>query len=237
MMRPLITYMLKSYTSSQRYFAPVASIVISVLFLYTYKPNPVMSSYAATAIILFIGCAWMGLSFLNHEQAVQRQVILVHLQSTVKYGLGGILTLALFTLVLALLVVVYPVVTGSFVEPAGLYHMTLAFAGHMLLGMLGISIALYLQTSWVPKSSYAIGILLIILIVSVGGKKLEELIPGPAVCVLLPPAAPMMNALMNADELSFMSLLGSFAHVLVYILLLCGFYLYRSGRMDYAKNL
>ncbi|MNT84653.1 hypothetical protein D3C72_2246940 [compost metagenome] len=88
-----------------------------------------------------------------------------------------------------------------------------------------------------PKSSYAIGMLLIILIVSVGGKKLEELIPGPVVPVLLPPAAPMMNALMNADELSFLRLLGSFAHVLAYIMLLCGFYLYRSSRMDYGKNL
>ncbi|WP_342561334.1 hypothetical protein NST84_16855 [Paenibacillus sp. FSL R7-0345] len=236
-MRPLIAYMLRSYTASQRFFAPVAALVISLLFLYTYKPNPVMGSYAATGVILFVCCAWMGISFLNHEQAVQRQVTVVHLRSSVKYSLGGILTLALLTLVLALLMVVYPVLTGSFAEPAGLYRMTVAYAGHLLLGMLGVSISLFLQASWVPKNSYATGLLLMILIISISGLKLAELIPGPAVPVLLPPAALLMNMLMHADEWSLPAVLGTFAHALVYILLLNGLYLYRSGRMDYSRNL
>lgn len=79
-MRSLIAYFLRSYTFSQRYFAPVAGTLIAVLILYSYKPNPVMNSYAASAVMLFVGCAWLGLSFLNHEQAVQRQVAVVHLQ-------------------------------------------------------------------------------------------------------------------------------------------------------------
>ncbi|WP_339248955.1 hypothetical protein [Paenibacillus sp. FSL P2-0136] len=66
-----------SYTVSQRFFGPVAGVIIAVLILYSYKPNPVMSSYSATAVFLFIACAWLGLSFLNHEQAVQKQVVIV----------------------------------------------------------------------------------------------------------------------------------------------------------------
>ncbi|AIQ53147.1 hypothetical protein [Paenibacillus sp. FSL R7-0331] len=236
-MRPLTAYMLKSYSTSQRYFAPVAAIIIFVLLLYTYKPNPVMSSYAATGILLFIGCAWMGISFLNHEQAVQRQITIVHLRSSVKYNLGGILTLAVLTSVLSMLVVLYPVLTGNFAEPAGLYRLTLAFAGHLLLGMLGVSISLYLQAAWVPKASYATGLLLIILIVSISGFKLAELIPGPFVPVLLPPAALLMDVLTHADELPPAAVLGTFAHALIYILLLSAFYLYRSGRMDYGRHL
>ncbi|KUP26114.1 hypothetical protein [Paenibacillus sp. DMB5] len=236
-MSALIAHMLKSYTTSQRFFGPVAAVVILLLFLYTYKPNPVMGSYAATGVILFIGCAWMGISFLNHEQAVQRQVTIVHLRSSIKYSLGGILTLALLTVALTLLMVVYPLLTGNFAEPAGLYRLTVAFAGHLLLGMLGVSISLFLQASWVPKSSYATGLLLIILILSISGLKLAELIPGPVVPVLLPPAALLMNALMKTDEWSMPAVLGTFAHALTYILLLCGVYLYRSGRMDYGKHL
>ncbi|AIQ47669.1 hypothetical protein R70723_18540 [Paenibacillus sp. FSL R7-0273] len=236
-MRTLIAYMLKSYSTSQRYFAPVAAIIIFVLFLYTYKPNPVMSSYAATGIILFIGCAWLGISFLNHEQAVQRQVTIVQLRSSVKYSLGGILTLAVLTSVLAMLAVMYPVLTGSFAEPAGIYRIALAFAGHLLLGMLGVSLSLFLQTSWVPKASYATGLLLIILILSVSGLKLADLIPGPLVPLLLPPAALLMDAMMHAEERSLPGLLGTFAHAMAYILLLSAFYLYRSGRMDYGRHL
>lgn len=235
-MRPLLAYMLRSYTSSQRFFGPVAGILISVLILYSYKPNPVMNSYAVTAVILFVGCAWMGLSFLNHEQPVQRQVTIVHLQSAVKYSAGGILTLGLLTLLLDLLVVLYPVLTGQFGEPAGAGRLLLAFAGHALLGMLGVTISLYLQSSWVTKSSYAAGLMLSVLILSVGGKQLADVIPGPLVPILLPPAAPVMDSLMNADSLSILSLLGSFAHALTYICALTGFYLFRSSRMDYNKK-
>lgn len=76
-MKGLIGYFLHSYTVSQRFFGPVAGVIIAVLILYSYKPNPVMSSYSATAVFLFIACAWLGLSFLNHEQAVQKQVVIV----------------------------------------------------------------------------------------------------------------------------------------------------------------
>lgn len=118
-MNSLIAYMLRSYTRSQRYFGPLAGIVIAVQILYSYKPNPVMNSYAATAVMLFISCAWMGLSFLNHEHPVHRQIAVVHLRSAVKHSVGGILSLAFLTLLLDLILVIYPWVTGHFAESPG----------------------------------------------------------------------------------------------------------------------
>ncbi|MEC0167631.1 hypothetical protein [Paenibacillus graminis] len=236
-MRALMVYLLRSYTASQRYFGPVAGTIIAVLILYSYTPNPVMNSYAATAIILFAGSAWMGLSFLNHEHPVQRQVSIVQARSKWRYNLGTLLTLGLFILLLDLLIVTYPVLTGHFDEPAGLYRMTLAFAGHFLLGLLGMAVSLYLQAAWVPKTSYAAGLLLTVLIISIGAGKMSALIPGPFVHLLLPPAAPVMDVLMNADSLPLMRVMGAFLHALVYIMLLIGFYLYRSSRMDDRKSL
>ncbi|MNI97120.1 hypothetical protein D3C73_1557020 [compost metagenome] len=75
------------------------------------------------------------------------------------------------------------------------------------------------------------------LILSIGGAKLAELIPGPLVPVLLPPAALVMDALMNEDTMSLWELFWVFGHALIYIILLCGFYLYRSSRMDYGSHL
>ncbi|AIQ59064.1 hypothetical protein [Paenibacillus borealis] len=236
-MKALIGYFLHSYSVSQRYFGPVAGIIIAVLILYSYKPNPVMNSYSATAVFLFVACAWLGLSFLNHEHAVQKQVAIVQLRSARRYSIGGILTLVLLTLLLDLFIVIYPVVTGSFNEPAGLGRILLAFTGHALLGVLGIAISLYLQSSWVSRTSYAAGLMLITIILSVSAGKVAELVPGPIVPVLLPPVYPVMDAMMNADALPLSSLLGAYAHVLVYIILLTGFYIYRSGRMDYNKTI
>ncbi|WNS44936.1 hypothetical protein [Paenibacillus sp. MMS20-IR301] len=221
---------------SQRYFGPLAGVIIPALLLYSYKPNPVMSSYAATAVFLFIGCCWLGISFLNHEHPVQKQVSIVQLGSARRYSVGGLLTLSLLTLLLDLFVVIYPVITGSFGEAAGLDRILLAICGHALLGLLGIAVSLFLQSSWVPKAGYAAGLMLIIIILSVSAGKVAELVPGPIVSILLPPVFPVMDAMMNTDSLPLRAVLGAYAHALVYIILLAGLYIYRSGRMDYNKN-
>jgi hypothetical protein len=237
-MTSLILYMLRSYTLSQRYFASFAGIIIAVLILYSYTPNPVMNSYAATAVILFIGCAWMGLSFLNHEHPVQRQLTTLHVSSARKYSAGSILTLAVLTLLLGMLVVVYPLAAGRFDEEAGAYRIGLALVGHGLLGMLGVSLSLYLQTSVVKKSSHATGMLLAIIILSIGGAKIAEALPPGArvlLRLLLPPVSPLMDALMNADQLPGTDMLIAFIHVSLYIALLIGFYMYWTGRRDVSK--
>lgn len=77
--------------------------------------------------------------------------------------------------------------------------------------------------------------MLITIILSISASKVAELVPGPVVPVLLPPVFPVMDAMMNADTLPVPTLLGAYAHALVYIILLTGFYIYRSGRMDYNK--
>lgn len=234
----LIAYMLRSYTRSQRYFAPFAGLLIAVLMLYSYKPNPVMNSYAATAVILFIGCAWMGLSFLNHDHPVHRQVTVVHLRSALKYNVGVILTLSFLTLLLDLVIVIYPWITGHFEESPGLLRLILALVGHGLLGLLGVAISLFLQSSWVRKSSHAIGLMLVIIILSMGGTKISDLVPESlhALIWLLPPVAPVMDAMLNADHLQVSNLLITYVHVLLYIVLLIGFYLYKSRQKDYNKT-
>ncbi|ETT42390.1 MULTISPECIES: hypothetical protein [unclassified Paenibacillus] len=235
-MKGLIGYFLHSYTVSQRFFGPVAGIMIAVLILYSYKPNPVMSSYSATAVLLFVACAWLGLSFLNHEQAVQKQVVIVQLRSARRYSMGGLLTMILLTLLLDVVIVIYPVLAGSFQEPAGLQRILLGLAGHALMGLLGITLSLYLQSSWVPRAGYAAGMMLILLILSISAGKVAEVVPGPVVSILLPPVYPVMDRMMNAETLPVSSVLGAYAHALAYIILLAGFYIYRSGRMDYNKT-
>jgi len=233
----LIAYLLRSYTRTQRYFAPLSGIVIAVLVLYSYKPNPVMNSYAATAVILFIGCACMGLGFFNHEHAVQKQIIIVHLRSARKHSIGGILCLSLLLLLLDILIVTYPIVAGEFSESVGIYRIMLAGVGHALLGLLGISISLFLQSTWIAKRSHAVGLMLGVLILSIGGTQISELLKGifMPLRILLPPVAPLMNALMNADTLSFTSMLMSFIHVSLYVILLIAIYLYRTGMKDYSR--
>jgi hypothetical protein len=236
-MKPLILYLLRSYSSSQRYFAPLAATLIPMLILYSYKPNPVMSSYSATAVIQFVGSAWLGISFLNHQQPVQRQVSIVRLRSAVRHSIGELLTLVVLTMLLVLINVLYPVATGSFGEHPGLLQMVMAITGHLLCGFLGIAISLYLQASWVPKNSYAIGLMLTVIVLSIGGAGVASIVPGPFVPVLLPPVSRLMDAMMNADGQPQSVFWNAALHALLYISVLTGLYLFRTSRMDFNKSM
>ncbi|WP_379126759.1 hypothetical protein [Paenibacillus sp. sgz500958] len=234
----LMSYLLKSYTRSQRYFGPLAGVVIAVLVLYSYKPNPIMNSYSATAVILFICCAAMGLSFLNHEQPVQRQVVIVHLRSARKHSIGAILSLLLVTLILDILIVIYPIATEQFPGPVGGYRLMLALVGHALLGLLGIAISLFLQSSWVSKASYATGLMLAVIILSIGGTQISDVLHGPLIPLrfLLPPVAPLMNALMDGDTRPFSAMLATFFQTGLYSAVLITVYLYRTGKKDHTRR-
>ncbi|UQZ37213.1 hypothetical protein C2I18_28945 [Paenibacillus sp. PK3_47] len=236
-MMPLIVYLLRSYSASQRYFAPMAGILIPVLILYSYTPNPVMSSYAATAVILFAGSAWLGLSFLNHQPPVQRQVSAVHMRSAVRYSFGELLTLIILTLSFTLIIVLYPLVTGSFDGPAGMNQLVMAITGHFLCGLLGVVISLYLQASWIPKHSYAIGLMMIVIILSIGGAEVASFVPGLFVQVLLPPVSSLMEEMMHGDSPADTAFWGAALHALIYISLLAGMYLLRTSRKDFNKSM
>ena len=76
-----------------------------------------------------------------------------------------------------------------------------------------------------------------ILIVSIGGTQITGLLSGVVAPLrfILPPAAPLMNALMNADTLSGSSMLMPLFHVSLYIVILMVVYLYRTGKRDYSR--
>lgn len=74
----LTRYLLKHYIRSQKYVAPVIFYIITMLLIYSYKPNPVADSYSVTAMLLFFGADWLGLTVLNTEPAGQYQLLVLH---------------------------------------------------------------------------------------------------------------------------------------------------------------
>nr|WP_144921905.1 hypothetical protein [Paenibacillus bovis] len=58
-MLELIKYSLHDYVRSHKYFAPISTYIILIIVFYTYKPNPVLDSYAVTASMLYVVSAWL----------------------------------------------------------------------------------------------------------------------------------------------------------------------------------
>lgn len=234
----LIKYLMLSYSRSRRYFGPLAGLMIAMALFYSYKPNPVMNSYGATSVIQFICCAALGLSFLNHRHPVHKQITIVHLRSAKRYYTGELFVLVLYAAILALCIVAYPLVTGSFGEPAGWPRIGFALTAHFLLGLLGIAVSLYLQSAWIPETSYSTGLFLVVVVLSVGGSGIADELPESirGLRLLLPPAASVMELFMRDDMPGTAKAAGVFGYTLFYSGVLITVYLLAAGKRDIARR-
>ncbi|SMF82112.1 hypothetical protein SAMN05661091_2110 [Paenibacillus uliginis N3/975] len=222
---PLLRYLLASYTRSNRYFPPIAFIIISVLILYSYKPNPVMDSYAVTSSLLFIGCAWLGTNFLNHDQGRQNVLLILHTGSAKVFYVTQYAVLVLICSIISTATVVYPMFTGMFDEPVGWSRFVIALMAHISLSGLGAAVALFFQSGWIENQGRATGLMLILIVLSIAGLSLADSLPASIsiLVYLLPPASPMIDMLMHSDQRgiarSIYTLLFSFGYTAVLLII------------------
>lgn len=100
-MRALISYYVLDYIKSYRYVPPLSIYVITLLVNYTYRPNPVLSSMAVTAVYLFLLMAWFTLSFFHTEDPTQQQLTTLHAKNKSKMFLSKYMTMFLCVIVLS----------------------------------------------------------------------------------------------------------------------------------------
>lgn len=230
----LIRYMLVSYTRSYRYFAPMAFIVISVMLIYSYRPNPIMSSYAVTSTLLFIGSAWLGLNYFNHDQGRQSMLLIIHSGKPIRYYAAQYITAALLSMIFSLFAVLYPIMLGMFDKPISLSEFALGYLGHVALALLGISLSAFFQFGFIENQGRAAGLLIILIVISIAGQTLEQKIPSAigSIIYLLPPVSTMIDLFMHVEERSTFSIFTMIVYSYLYSFILLAIYLWTVCRRD-----
>ncbi|WP_145134847.1 hypothetical protein [Paenibacillus sp. Y412MC10] len=230
----LATFLLASYIRSYRYFAPVGSMLIAMMLLYSYKPNPVMDSYAVTSAFLFVGGAWLSFSFLNHAGAVLEQLSVIHAGSMRKYAASQMLALLAVIVFLSAFFLLYPVVMNMFAETVSARQWLIASSGHLALGMLGAGISYFLQAAYIRNISRATAILLIIVILSIGARQIAAKLPAGLSWIrwAFPPVAEMIDTLMGSDTALLTGVWGVIGYAYLYAFALAAAYWIFSAYRD-----
>lgn len=230
----LLRYLLASYTRSYKYFAPIAFMIITVMLLYSYKPSPVLDSYAVTSTLLFIGFAWLSLNYLNHDQGQQISLLILHTRSARTFFFTQYSVLIMMSLVVSILSVIYPMVTHMFAEPVGIMRFCLALLAHIFLAWLGSTIALFFQSGWMENHGRAVGMLLVLIVLSIAGLSITDYLPHGFVFIayLLPPVSLIIDMLMHADERRLWISVIALTYSLVYTVVLVIVYIKAACAKD-----
>lgn len=200
----LLIYLIRNYSRSYRFIPPLFTYLIFIGLFYTYRPNPVMGSFAVTAVVSFIVTAWISYSFMQTESLIQEEITLLHLRSPAKYYIGLISSILLMSLCLIIISMAYPILGDRFDRPIGSEDIIVGVLSHLGMSFLGAAIAVFFNSKFVPRPSLAIGGILFVIILSFcQGSIASQLSPSLEwITWLIPPAFHSMNLLMNYEKYS-----------------------------------
>jgi hypothetical protein len=115
----LYRYLLVSVIVSQRYLAPVLAFFVALWVGTSSDKGPLLSAYSYNVMIILIGSTWLTVAVVNHQDTVQRQVVVVAaggarrvLAATVAVALTG-------SLLMIGLGLGYPIASGRHLVTAG----------------------------------------------------------------------------------------------------------------------
>lgn len=170
----LILYFFQDYKRSHKYITPLLVYIISIAFIYSVKPAYVMSSYAITCICIYAISAWLAFGFVDNEDIVQQQLTLLHIKKANIYYLSKILFIWFFVLILDVLIVYYPILSGVFIRKVVVSDVIVALISHAIIGLLGVAVGSLFNSRLVKDRKMAILCLNIIIIVSVFEKPIIQ---------------------------------------------------------------
>ncbi|WP_042147029.1 hypothetical protein [Paucisalibacillus sp. EB02] len=140
-MKTLINYTLYDFIRSHKYFPPISTFIILIVVYYSYTPNPIIDSYAVTALMIYFISAWLCISVMALDPPVQRQVMILHIGGRNLYYLSKLITVWLLSLILTAFAFIYPIVFGMFNEQVTFTIGFISWMNYILLSTLGIVVA------------------------------------------------------------------------------------------------
>ena len=227
MLLHLVRLLLLFYMRSYRYFPPLLVFLLGLMFLHVYPAKEAMPAYAASAVLVYFISAWIAAGFMGAIHEAQEHIAAVHAGSVRMYLAGKTLAVLTCILLVCLAAVIYPVAADRFTNGISAGEWLTALLAHLELALLGGLAAMILNRTVIRNGSMAIFSLLLVLIVSiVRNGVLQEIGSGWApLFMLLPPAAPVIDWLMNADAQAGGGSVIVWIGPLVYGAVLCVIYL------------
>jgi len=130
--------------AGRRLLAPLTLLAFAVIGVYAYRPNEVQGSFAVTAVLGAMFCAWM-VTATERELAPSADAILtVAAGGPAPAWRGRLALVAMFTLGITVAFLVWPTTTDAFDRTPGIRDLGAAALAHAACGALGGCLGLVL---------------------------------------------------------------------------------------------
>lgn len=220
-MSSFVHYQIKNYLQSLKFVPPTFLFLLWIFILYTYDHAPILSSYGASSIAIYLTTTWISMTVFTLEEEQEKYILFFQLGSKVKYLFGKWLSIIIISLPLHALAIFYPIMTGSFKGSLSLALILISVCSHVIFSFFGILIGtLFSATKWgAKKYSWLSAVLVIVL--SISAKSLVELASiAKWFLWIFPPIFTVIRHMEEGDEILFLeSLFTDSIIILLYLII------------------
>ena len=174
-MSAFIRYQLISFVRSLKFIPPFAIFFVWVFILYAYKNVPILSSYGASSIAMYLIMTWITMSIFTLDEESEKHILISHLKRKVSYLFGKWLTILVIMMPLLLFAIFYPIFTESFKGDMSLKLYVYAFYSHLSFMTFGILVGTLFSATKLATKKYAWLSSVLIIVVSLSSKSIIEI--------------------------------------------------------------
>jgi hypothetical protein len=180
---------------------PLVTFLVVLGVLYSFRPVPVLSSYAITAMALYPIAAWISLVLLGSEDETQREVSAVHAGGLRRVYLAKLASIVLAVVALTVVALLVPELLHEFTHQPTAAQLLLGVLAHLTSAVPAILIGALFSNPIVRRQGYALGGVLLCLL-TIPADDLRGVPQGfwRLVGHLLPPPLAIMRALSDTDS-------------------------------------
>lgn len=200
-MKHFITYQAKNFLRSLQIIPPYALYITWIVVLYAYRNVPILSSYANSAVVLFVIMTWISMSIFRLEAENEKHLLQLALRDKTRFLYGKWLTAFLFMLPLFIVAHFYPIVFGHFRGNVTLVHHLLSFYAHIGLGSLGILTGSFFTATRLVTVKFVWLLAAITVTTSLAASQIHEALPSwlDWTIHVLPPLSLLYTPLKGGD--------------------------------------
>ena len=130
--------------SGRRLLAPLVLIAFAVIGVYAYRPNDVQGSFAVTAVLAAMFCAWLVTATEREVPPSADAILTVAVGGARRAWRGRLLLVAGFTAAITVVFLAWPTATDAFDRTPGPGDLLDAALAHVACGAIGGALGLLL---------------------------------------------------------------------------------------------
>jgi hypothetical protein len=141
--------------AGRRLLAPLTLLTFAVIGVYAYRPNEVQGSFAVTAVLGAMFCAWLVTATERELASSADAILTVAAGGPARAWRGRLALIAVFTLAVTVVFLVWPTVTDAFDRTPGIGDLGAAALAHAACGAFGGCLGLLLAPPARASTAFA----------------------------------------------------------------------------------